>query len=262
MANTTIQQIATVFPIDSEALKAQSNLGQRRVIIKEFSLNTSAHGIPGIARSQSIHNRVFWFFSFIAFTGIMFYFGTQAVLQYYSYPTQTLVNTADQWPQAFPAVTFCNYSPYRYDTFIGPFLNYTNALNLTNTTDTNTFSRQQAIYVSDYVQYRLNRNESLNEFYYPLKSMLIKCVYNGANCSTADFVQFISPTYGLCHTFNAEVPHINNGEIHYNNENGFAGRLQLELYLHSHQYIPYLSDGKAIDLITNESFYNFLFILI
>lgn len=126
---------------------------------------------------------------------------------------------------------------------------------------TSAFSRQQASYVFDYVQYKLNQNESLTEFYYPLESMLIKCVYNGANCSAADFIQFTSSVYGLCHTFNSEAPHINNGEVHYNNENGFSGRLQLDLYIHSHQYIPYISDGKSMPLITDQSFANSLLIL-
>lgn len=176
----------------------------------------------------------------------MFYFVTQAVLAYFGYPTQTLVSLADEWPQPFPAVTICNYSPFRYDKLIEPYLSFTNALNLTNTTDTSTFSRQQALYVQNYVQYKLNQDESLDEFFYPLESMLIKCIYNDANCSAADFVHFSSSVYGLCHTFNAETPHINNGHIHYNNENGFSGKLQLELYIHSHQYVPYLSDGKSI----------------
>ena len=87
MPDYSIEQIATVFPIEPNALKPQSTIGQRRDIIKEFSLNTSVHGIPGIARSQSIHNRVFWLISFIAFTGIITYFVVTAILAYYSYPT-------------------------------------------------------------------------------------------------------------------------------------------------------------------------------
>jgi hypothetical protein len=120
---------------------------------------------------------------------------------------------------------------------------------LTNTTDTSTFSAQQALYIDDFLQYKLNRNESLEAFFYPLSSMLIKCVYNGANCSVNDFVQFTSPQYGLCYTFNSQASHINNGQIHYNNENGDSGELDLDLYVHSHQYVPYLSDGKNNDSI-------------
>ncbi|CAF0966874.1 unnamed protein product [Adineta steineri] len=253
MIGSTIKHIATVFPVNVEALKSETKLQQHRVIIKDFSLNTSTHGIPGIARSQSISNLLFWSISFITFLGIMLYFIIQSILAYYSYPTQTSVSTINEWPQAFPAVTVCNNSPFRYDTFIGPYLNYTNSLNLTNTTDTTTFTEQQALYISDYLQYKLNRNESVNEFYYPLSSMLIKCVYNGVNCSAADFVQFTSSTYGLCYTFNAQASHINNDTIHYNNENGGSGELQLDLYIHSHQYVPYLTDAMSIVTMVHDN---------
>jgi hypothetical protein len=249
MPNVTINHIATVFPIDAEALKPEPNFHRRRSIIREFSLNTSTHGIPGIARSQTIHNRIFWSLSFLLFTGIMLYFVTGAVMAYFQYPTQTSVNFIEGWPQAFPAVTICNYSPFVYTRFIRSYLNYTNALNLTHVTDPSTFSKIHSVYVSYYMQYELNRNESLNQFFYPLESLLISCIYNGVNCSAADFVQFTSPVYGSCYTFNAKANNINNGEIHYNNENGDSGQLQLDLYAHSHQYVPYLSDGKSIDLI-------------
>ncbi|CAF1045286.1 unnamed protein product [Adineta steineri] len=83
--------------------------------------------------------------------------------------------------------------------------------------------------------------------------MLIECVYNGENCSSADFVEFISPTYGLCYTFNAQSSHINNGTIHYNNENGYSGQLQLDLYIHSHQYVPYLTDAVSIVTMVHDN---------
>ena len=104
----------------------------------------------------------------------MLYFICQALLAYYEYLTQTSVTLADEWPQRFPAVTICNYSPFCYDKFIEPYLNYTRVFNLSNATDTTFFSKQQASYVFDYVQYKINQNESLTEFYYSLESMLIK----------------------------------------------------------------------------------------
>jgi hypothetical protein len=122
MSDSTIKQIATVFPITAESLKPEPKLQGNRFIIRDFGLHTSTHGIPGIARSRSIHNRVFWTISFISYTGIMLYFVIEAILAYFQYPTQTSVTFSDEWPQAFPAVTICNYSPFRYDQFIGPYL--------------------------------------------------------------------------------------------------------------------------------------------
>ena len=235
--------------MQSSSVETESNTDPRRVIIREFGFNTSTHGIPGIARSQSLHNRIFWSISFVGFFGIMSFFVTQAILAYYSYPTQTLVRFANQWPQPFPAVTICNYSPFRYDQFIESYLNYTNTFNLTNTTNTDrtAFTQQQASYIYSYLQYKLNRNESVNQIFFSLSSMLIKCIYNGKNCSSDDFVTFQSSTYGLCYTFNAPTSAINNGSIHYNNENGQSGKLHLDLYIHSHQYVPFISDGNTIN---------------
>lgn len=247
-SGSTISHLVTAFPVDPRALAPSTKLQRSRSIIKEFSLNTSTHGLAGIARSQSKYNCVFWSVSSIIFTGIMLYFVARSISAYYQYPLQTLVSFDDQWPQTFPAVTLCNYSPLRYDRFIGPFLNYTNTLSLTNTTDTSKFSSVQALYIQQYLQYKLNRNESLDDFYYPLSSMLIECVYNGENCSAADFIQFTSPGYGLCYTFNAQSDYINGGQVHYNNENGYSGELNLRLYAHSHQYVPFSFDGKGTRL--------------
>lgn len=244
MTDTTIKQIATVFPINADALKTDLKYHRRRSIIREFSLNTTAHGIPGIARSQSIPNRIFWTFSSIIFTGIMIYFITESIRAYFRYPTQTLVTAVDEWPQPFPAVSICNYSPLRRDRFIQPFLNYLYSRNLTDTTNISTITRQQASYIRDFLQYKLNRGESLDDYLFPLSSILMSCVYNGQNCSADDFTSFLSPFYGLCYTINAENQRIRNGTIFYNTDNGAFGLLQLQLYTHSHQYIPYFTDGR------------------
>ncbi len=254
MPNSTIKHIASIFPVNAEALKPDPTAHRRRSIIREFSLNTSTHGIPGIARSQSIHNCIFWTASLLIFTGIMLYFVIQSIRAYFDYPTQTSVAVIVEWPQAFPAVTICNYSPLRYDRFIDPFLNYTNSRNITNTNDTTTFTSSQASYIRDFLQYKLNRDESLNDFFFPLSSMLINCTYNGVSCSTNDFTWFITPLYGFCYTFNAKLK---NGTVRYNSDNGAMGLLELQLYAHSHQYVPYFSKGKYHNLITCVFFSSF-----
>jgi hypothetical protein len=140
MANPTIAHLATVFLIDAAALKDNKNWHRRRSIIREFSLNTTAHGFGGIVRSESIPNRIFWSICTVAFIGIMFYFVTQTIRDYFDYPTQTSVAIVVEWPQFFPAFTICNSSPVRFDRF-------------TN---------------------KINHNESLNDFMFPLSSMRIK----------------------------------------------------------------------------------------
>jgi hypothetical protein len=246
MSTDTIQHITNVFPIDPEVLKSDRKMRRSGSILREFALNTSTNGIPGIARSQSVHNRIFWSISTLIFTGIMTYFVVESILQYFQYPTQTSLSIVVEWPQAFPAVTICNYSPIRYDQFIGPFLNYTNALNLTNTTDTTNFTATQASYVDDFLLYKLNRGESLNDFFYPLESMMMSCSYNGMSCTATNFTWFLSQPYGLCYTFNAKLKNDSAGSLKYNADNGGIGSLLLGLYVHQNQYVPYLSSCKCI----------------
>ncbi|CAF4266703.1 unnamed protein product [Adineta steineri] len=215
MTKETIDHLATIFPINREALKSKSKHQRSVSILKEFSLNTSAHGIPSIARSHTIQNRLFWIVS-----------------SYFQYPTQTSVSFVTEWPQAFTAVTICNYSPIRYDRFIIPFLNYTNMVNLTNT---NSFTMELSLYIHDFLLYKINRNESINDFFYSLDSMMMSCVYNRMTCTTANFTWFLSPVYGLCYTFNALLKNVGITGLKYNSDNGINGLLDLRLY--AHQFI-------------------------
>ncbi|CAF1274324.1 unnamed protein product [Rotaria sp. Silwood1] len=240
MANPRIVDAFTIHPINVEPLR---NRQSRRSIIREFGLNTTAHGIPGIARSRSTHNCMFWSISTLIFTGITLYFVIESIRAYFDYLTQTNVAVVVDWPQYFPAFSICNRSPIRFDKFIGPFLNYTNSHNLTNTTDNSSISSYQSLFLMEFVQFTMNNNQPLKEFMYPLSSMLIECKYNGFNCTTDDFLTFMSPNYGLCYTFNAKVK---NRTLRYATDNGGTGKLELRLYTHTHQYVRFVADSVGM----------------
>ncbi|UJR19096.1 hypothetical protein I4U23_022227 [Adineta vaga] len=81
---------------------AETEIGP--VVIRPLELfNTTAHGIPHTARSKNIPNRIFWTVSTVVFTGILLYFIIQSVKSYFSYPSQTLVDPDEEWPQFSPA---------------------------------------------------------------------------------------------------------------------------------------------------------------
>jgi hypothetical protein len=245
MTDSTTNHVATNFPIDAEVLKPDPQFHRRRSIIREFSLNTATHGIPSIARSQNIPNRIFWIVSTLVCTGVMLFFIVQSIINFFNYPTQTSVSIIVDRSQPFPAVSICNYSPLRFDTFIGPFLNYTNSLGLTNTTDNSTISSDQANYIRDFFQYLFNNDyiASLTAYLFPLQSMLLSCSYNGQSCNTTDFISFVSSTYGICYTFNAKLKS-NQTRLRTVTDNGGPGKLQLRLYAYSNQYVPYVSEGN------------------
>jgi len=245
MSKPRIVNAFTANPINDEKRE------RRRSIILEFGLNTTAHGIPRIARSQSLPNRLFWSVCTIGFTSIMLYSVIQSIRAYFDYKTQTSISVDFEWPQYFPAFSICNLSPIRFDRFIEPFINYTNSRNLTKTNDTNFISSYQATFIYEFIQFTINNNGPLREFMYPLSSMLIQCKYNEFTCTAKDFLTFISPSYGLCYTFNAKVK---NESIRYLNDNGGYGKLELRLYAHSHQYVHFLTDSKGIYIINRTIF--------
>ncbi|CAF3879227.1 unnamed protein product, partial [Rotaria sp. Silwood1] len=220
MTNTADNRVVPLFSIAKEAWELESPKHRRRSIIQEFALNTSTHGLPGIARSQSKHNCIFWTVSFFIFTGVMTYFVTQSIKNYFEYPTQTSVSIFVERSQVFPAVTFCNYSPARYDHLIEPFLNYTNSINATNTNDTTTFTVEQVVLLRDFLQVQSNTGAPISQYLFSLDTMLIECVYNDKNCTTNDFISFLSSTYGQCFTFNAKTKTTNGSDLRYTNDDG------------------------------------------
>ncbi|CAF1004824.1 unnamed protein product [Rotaria sp. Silwood1] len=248
MTDTTIKHIATTFPVDVEALKPDLKFHRRRSIIRDFSLNTSTHGIPGIVRSQSIQNRIFWVVSSLVFTGIMLFFVVESIKEYFSFPTQTSVSFAVERSQAFPAVSICNYSPVRFDNFIEPFINFTNSHNLTNTTDTSTISSEQSNHIRKFFQNLLIHREPVDNYFFPLSSMLMSCFYNGERCQTTDFIPFLSSSFGQCYTFNAKMKS-NESRVRSTTDGGGIGKLELQLYAHSHQYVPYIAEDVSVGMV-------------
>ena len=216
---------------------------QSRSIIRDFCLNTSTHGLGGIARSGNIYNRLFWSISFIIYMGIMIYFIVKALLDYFEYPTNIDVSYISEIPQNFAAFSLCNGSPMRLDRFIGPFLNYTNATSSTDWNDTNSpiyaFPSVASFFIDQY-----NKNETFEQYFYTLPTILYSCHFNRVPCSTTDFISFLSSEYGFCYTFNAKLKNTTDNKVRLVNQYGGIGELSLGLYIHSHQYVPNIRNGE------------------
>ena len=125
-----------------------------------------------------------------------------------------------------------------------PFLNFTNRMNYTNTNDTTQFTHEQLPYVREFIRYNVQEEIPLTNFDYPLGFMLISCSYNDIPCSVVNFTSFVSLRYGTCYTFNLKMKNITNGGLKYSSDNGGDGKLLASFYIHQHQYIPYLTQGK------------------
>ena len=243
MTKALKSDVVPITSVNQEASNVESEKPQSLSIVKEFALTTSIHGLPNIARSPGKCNCIFWFISFLIFAAVMSYCVIDSIQTYFQYPTQTSVSISMERSQVFPAVTFCNYAPGRYDTTIGPFLNYTNSLNLTNTNDTSTFTLEQYSYFRDFFIRLLSSGNPVNDYLYTIDMTLMNCSYNGQTCTANDFISFHSSQHGLCYTFNARPDATNGTKLRFTDDNGGPGKLSLRLYSHSHLYIPYLSEG-------------------
>lgn len=215
-------------------------------IIREYGLNTSAHGVPGIARSVNLVNRIFWILSTLVFSGVMIYFVVESIRNFLLYPTQIQVSVIDTLNLPFPAVTVCNYCPFRYDLFMDDYSNYTKEIMHRNDTNgSETLSEIERKYMRNFIYERINKNVSINHYFFQLEDMLLSCKFNGIQCDKNDFATFIDSRYGRCYSFN--VPPISNPNktIYKLSENGSWGFLEMEFYIHSHQYVPYWSSGTV-----------------
>ncbi|CAF1025436.1 unnamed protein product [Rotaria sp. Silwood1] len=237
---------------DVPVVQPKNKVSRRLSIIREFSLNTSTHALPGIARSESLHNRIFWSLSFISFTGLMIYFVVKAILAYFDYPTSMDTSFISEWPQEFPAFSFCNISPLRRDLFWKPFLNYSIMNNRTSANDI-AWDSLSLLDLTKFLIYTLNRNETLDKYFYSLSSMMYKCSFNDMPCSVNDFVPFTSFVYGACYTFNAALKNNASRNTVYANEHGGDGKLSIGLYIHSHQYVPSLMEGFGAVAIVHDN---------
>ncbi|UJR16868.1 hypothetical protein I4U23_003766 [Adineta vaga] len=169
-----------------------------------------------------------------------------SIIVYFQYPSQISVEIVTEWPQAFPAVTICNYSPFVYSKFIDPFLDYSNATQ---------FSETESLYVRDFLRDTLDRKETLSQFSFPLESMLMSCSYNNMACSSVNFTSFASLRYGTCYTFNAKPKNTssNDNHIRYTLDNAGEGTFELTFYVHRHQYVPYITKGVGMMVLVHDN---------
>lgn len=223
--------------------KLESEKIRRRSIIHEFCVNTTAHGLPSIANSTSLPHCLFWSVVFLGFAGLLIYFLVTAILAYYAYPTSIDIEIVSEWPQVFPAFSFCNYAPFIGDNFLQSFRNYSILNNLTNTNGTTEY---QPTYndIATFLISSANKNESTDPFDFPISAMLISCQFNNVPCSANNFIKFVSPDYGACYTFNAKLKNTTDSSLLLANQYGGDGVLSLSFFIHGYQYLKNFVDGK------------------
>ncbi|UJR19931.1 hypothetical protein I4U23_023063 [Adineta vaga] len=173
---------------------------RRQSIVIDYLIATSTHGLRSVGRAYSQFNRIFWICAFTVTLGVMFYFVISSVLQYYTYPTQTKVEIRLDRHMPFPAVTVCSGNPYRYDQINKSLVSYFYRLTSPNSTfNQTTLNSLNIPLIVDL--FSRNQTDELLSIGFQLSDILLKCSYNGIDCSNV-FTISISPIMGNCFTFN------------------------------------------------------------
>ncbi|CAF1377481.1 unnamed protein product [Didymodactylos carnosus] len=181
---------------------------RRRIsIINEYLISTSTHGLKSLGLAYNSCHFLFWLLTFTFACGLMLYFIVQCLIEYYHYPTQTIIEITSETELNFPAITFCNSNPFRYDKINESYNNY-----LLNTNCS--YINNDVYCMKQFINNLFNSNNQTQiiNYGYDINDLLVGCNYNILDCSNqSKYTQFMSPSYGNCFTFNAQLL-ANNGE--------------------------------------------------
>ena len=215
-----------------------------KTILHIYATNSSAHGLPSLASTESRHHRLFWSLVCLVALASFISFGTILLERYYSYPKSIRIDINDE-PVAFPAITICNLrhldiytlgdiayddndswrwkigedtgymgrpnSPYpTFEELMIRYANYYYAFSVY----LNVMARKYGEHVNDYfmnsqermllsrmsVAANLNETAAL-EGGTDIEQFIAICDFAGHKCTTANFTEFLDPTYFKCFTF-------------------------------------------------------------
>ena len=192
-------------------------------ILKEKWSNSSSHGIPNIARTDSYLIKFFWIITFLGCTSFFTYLTVQSIFEYFQHDVTSKIRLIKEFPIKFPGIRVCNKDPFityesieiladmvqnnsdRFDlsNFAGDSKDKFEVLNYLILNDNDNDKIQKFALnnlILNYDSYKDKLDDGLNERIY-------SCQFNRFNCShliTYDF----DLTSGLCFIFNTENPYL------------------------------------------------------
>ncbi|CAF1586787.1 unnamed protein product [Didymodactylos carnosus] len=161
---------------------------RRRIsIINEYLISTSTHGLKSLGSAYNTLHFLFWFLTFLLACSLMLYFIVQCIIEYYHYPTQTIIEIRSETEINFPAITFCNSNPFRYDKINESYNNYllnTNCSYINN----NVYCMKQ--FINDL--FNSNNQTQIINYDYVINDLLVDCNYNILDCGNkSKYIPFI-----------------------------------------------------------------------
>ena len=242
------------------------NLKQIKIKTNKIKLNrildlveaSSIHGLPNIARTQSILIKIIWSLAFLASLSYAIISIVNVINDYLSYSVVVNMELVQDYNQEFPQVTICNNNPIDFSNdeavrTIERFLN-----NITSTSDNYFSFKNQTISNSDSAcnpSLRQLLQRSFYQFNFTLDKMLIKCLYDDKPCSKDDFYPIRSGLFGVCYSFNSgKYYNGSKAPIKMLKRNGLLNGLRLQLFVGTREYIPcWLNENAAVLVIHNRT---------
>lgn len=244
VATNPTDSVSIYIPSQSAKIENSNEQNPKISILIDFFSNTTAHGLPSIIRSKDRYQRAFWFLSFLTYTGIMIYFISKAFIDYYHYPTKIDIDFIEEWQPKFPAFSFCNNNAMRFDTVADALKEYDPSFNNSKLNNTKSWLDRDLYTIMQFFIGLVNKNLSLDKYFLSIRSILYYCRYNSQNCSVSDFINFTSPVFGICYTFNPKLKNVSTDELFSKNQNGGDGKLEIGLYIHRELVVPRSKEGN------------------
>ncbi len=208
---------------------------------------TTFQGVPNIMAVETrLFMRIIWAITIVAFTGLTWYFLSMAILNYYQYEVNTVIEIERGNEFDFPTITFCSlqicgFKDYDYSSFLKKYkqdeqekfgTNQDAAIDnklRTDNTKTSYFSAKE-VFLRKYEDSELMR--ILNKDKESIKKMLISCRFNGQPCGELDFQYSQMGEFLKCYKFNSGL-NFNNVNVAMRKTTRFGENfgLKMELYV-------------------------------
>lgn len=182
--------------------KKESSSSDLKKIISEWSISTTSHGIPNIARSEGKFSLLLWSIAFLASLAFCGYQIVLTLIDVSKFPVYTKIEIIEEIPTPFPSISFCNLNPFNTNDPV----NYAMFENLLTKSNINFNSHPNLLWlsVSSLVKsfvFDLSDEERQN-FTFGFKQMIYSCKFNSFLCNEEDFEMFYNFDYGNCFKFN------------------------------------------------------------
>lgn len=203
------------------------------MIIKEWAMQSTSHGIPKIASSPYTIIKIMWTIFFVASFGFCSYCLINSFREYFKYDVNTQMSVTTQSSLEFPTITFCNKNPFKTDDTDFEFRSflreiYNKSVKSSFNQGFNDLEKQSLFLeqVSRLMIYRAVEKDQRNKLSYDIDEMLISCSFNLETCNKDHFSHYWSNTYGNCYQFNNGK----NYSIKSSTNPGKMNGLKLDLY--------------------------------